>query len=241
MAKRIAGGLAAMGFTIVSGLAMGIDAVVHAETRRCGGKTAAFLGCGVERAYPASNRRLMDDIIENGAVYSEYPPGCEPMPHNFPQRNRLISGMSLATVVIEAGARSCSLITAGFAGEQGRDIFAVPGNVTSPQSQGSNALIRDGAALVTSAEDILFALNPFLADVEPEISAVAEAGVDLASLDRPSRSIACFLRDHGPHDIDAITLQCGLSAGEAATAAIMLELKGVIRREQGGLYFSATP
>jgi DNA processing protein len=163
VARTLAGDLAARGYTIVSGMAMGIDAAAHAEALAAGGSTVAFLGCGVDRAYPASNRRLMDEIVGHGEVYSEFMPGALPMQQNFPQRNRLISGMCAGVVVVEAGERSGALITAGFAGEQGRDVFAVPGNINSPLSRGTNALIRDGAIPVTSADDILEALNPFFA------------------------------------------------------------------------------
>jgi DNA processing protein len=163
VAKTLAGDLAVRGYTIVSGMAMGIDAAAHAEALAAGGSTVAFLGCGVDRAYPASNRRLMGEIARHGEIYSEFMPGALPLQQNFPQRNRLISGMCAGVVVVEAGERSGALITAGFAGEQGRDVFAVPGNINSPLSRGTNALIRDGAIPVTSADDILEALNPFFA------------------------------------------------------------------------------
>ncbi|MDR1439607.1 MAG: DNA-processing protein DprA [Clostridiales bacterium] len=180
VARMLAGGLAARGLTIVSGMAMGIDAAAHAEALAVGGKTVAFLGCGVERAYPAGNRRLMDEIVRRGEAYSEFMPGTLPMQQNFPQRNRLISGMSAGVVVVEANERSGALITAGFAGEQGRDVFAVPGNINSPQSRGTNALIRDGAIAVTSADDVLEALNPFLAfcGAESGMESGMESGVD---------------------------------------------------------------
>lgn len=168
--KKLVAGLADYGFTIVSGMAMGVDAIAHESAIEAGARTVAFLGCGVERPYPAGNRRLMDAIVGHGAVYSEYPPGTAPYQYNFPQRNRLISGMSLGVVVIEASERSGSLITARFAGEQGRDVFAVPGNITSPLSRGSNALLRDGAMIATSADDIALSINHYISFGKPRLS-----------------------------------------------------------------------
>ncbi|MCL2163133.1 MAG: DNA-processing protein DprA [Oscillospiraceae bacterium] len=162
VAWRLAGELAGHGYTVVSGMAMGIDATAHKSALAAGGETVAVLGGGVDRASPVSNGKLMDEIMLRGAVYSEFLPGSFPQRANFPRRNRIISGMSIATIVVEAGEKSGALITAGFSAEQGKDVFSVPGNITSPLSVGTNALIRDGAIPVTCTEDVLFALDPFL-------------------------------------------------------------------------------
>ena len=241
MTRKITAGLAGLGFTIVSGLAAGIDAIAHKAALDAGAKTIAVLGCGVDRAYPYENRRLMDAVIEAGSVYSEYPPGSAPFQQNFPRRNRLICGMSIGIVVIEAGERSGALITAGYAGEQGRDIFAVPGNATSPMSKGANALLRDGAALVTSAEDIAFALNKYLCPSEISLFDIqeykrAESERRLAALNPEELKIARCLQERGPQDIDGIAGFCRLQAGAAASAAVMLELKEIIRRQADGTY-----
>ena len=239
--KRLVEGLAAYGFSIVSGLAAGIDAAAHRAALDAGVKTIAFLGCGVDRVYPAGNRALMGDIIMNGSVYSEYLPGAIPLQQNFPRRNRLISGASLATVVVEAGERSGSLITAGFAGEQGRDVFAVPGNITSPLSKGSNALIRDGAYIATSAEDIVFALNKFMDPTCDNYANISErrrkeAELALESLNGAELALAQLLKNRGPQNIDDIADQCAIPVSEAGAVAILLEIKGILRRMPDGAY-----
>ena len=250
MTKKLVLGLAAYGFTIVSGLATGIDAYAHMAAIEGGAKTVAFLGCGVERAYPAINRKLMDDVIKNGAVYSEYLPGTIPFQRNFPQRNRLISGASLGTVVVEAGERSGALITAGFAGDQGRDVFAVPGNATSPLSQGTNALLRDGAQVVTAVEDIIYAMNKYIGSENREFFESAQSERKriekriefdraMASLDVSERLVAKIVKDRGPQDIDSIAAQCSISAGDAGALAVMLEVKGLFRRMEDGAYMFA--
>jgi DNA processing protein len=147
--------MARQGALIVSGLAKGIDAAAHRGALRAGGFAAAVLGCGVDVVYPASSRRLYEDLAATGVLLSEYPPGTEPARHHFPARNRIISGLSLATVVVEAPEKSGALITAATALEQGRDVFAVPGPIDAPASRGCNALIRDGAGLVSESWDIL--------------------------------------------------------------------------------------
>jgi len=241
MTKKIVAGLAGYGFAIASGLAAGIDAVAHKTALSEGAKTVAVLGCGVEKAYPYENRRLMEEVVAKGAVYSEYPPGSTPYQQNFPRRNRLISGMSIGVVVIEAGGRSGSLITAGYAGEQGRDIFAVPGNATSPMSAGTNALLRDGAAFATSAEDVAFALNKYMCPAEVSLFDIqeqkrADAERRLAGLGPEELRAARCLREHGPQAIDEFAVRCGMQAGAAASVAVILEIKGVLRRLVDGTY-----
>ena len=155
VAEELGYELAKQGAVVVSGLAKGIDAAAHRGALRAGGFTAAILGCGVDVVYPAENRRLYEDILATGVLLSEYPPGTRPEGWHFPERNRIMSGLSLATVVVEADRDSGALITARAALEQGRDVFAVPGPIHAPQSRGCNELIRDGAGLVTCGWDIL--------------------------------------------------------------------------------------
>lgn len=161
MAGVLAQELAMNGITVVSGMARGIDSYAHKSALDANGRTIAVTGCGLDIVYPPENRRLAEIIAAKGAVISEYMPGIQPMPHNFPARNRIISGISLGVVVIEASEKSGSLITVNMALEQGRDVFAVPGNVTSMNSRGTNKLIKDGAKLVTGIDDILEELSIF--------------------------------------------------------------------------------
>ena len=158
-AYRLAGDLAKRGVTVVSGLAYGIDTEAHKGALDHGGRTIAVLGCGLDQCYPKSNARLMQQIERQGAVLSEYPIGMGPVPGNFPARNRIISGLAKGVVVVEAAAKSGALITAEFALEQGREVFAVPGNINSELSEGTNRLIQEGAKLVSCVEDILEELN----------------------------------------------------------------------------------
>ncbi len=159
VARALSRDLAAGGVTVVSGLAVGIDTEAHLGALEAGGWTLAVLGSGLDQVYPWENRQLADRIAEAGALITEFPPGTQPAAQNFPIRNRIISGLSLGVVVVEADEASGALITAGYAADQGRDVFAVPGPITSPQSRGTNRLIQDGAGLVTGADDILEALK----------------------------------------------------------------------------------
>jgi DNA processing protein len=158
-AFKIASELALSDIVIVSGMARGIDTAAHSGALDAGGKTVAVLGCGVDVVYPPENRNLMERILKSGAVISEYPPGIPPSTFNFPARNRIISGMSLGTLVVEAGLKSGSLITANCALEQGRDVFSIPGNITNYNSMGTNRLIKDGAKIVLDSDDILEELS----------------------------------------------------------------------------------
>ncbi len=159
MSKRLSSELARHGVTVVSGMARGVDSRAHYGALEAGGRTIAVLGCGVDIVYPRENRNLMNEICSKGAVISEFLPGTEPMPFNFPARNRIISGLSQGVVIVEASEKSGSLITADYALEQGRDVFAVPGNINSVNSSGTNRLIREGARIITCAGDILDELN----------------------------------------------------------------------------------
>jgi DNA processing protein len=154
-ATKLAGGLSHSGAVVVSGMALGVDAASHKGALKAGGKTIAVIGCGIDIDYPVANRELKRLIAQNGAVVSEYPPGVRPDRINFPTRNRIIAGLSLGTVVVEAGGRSGALITASLAAEMGRDVFAVPGSIFSPMSEGTNRLLRDGAKPVCTVIDII--------------------------------------------------------------------------------------
>ncbi len=228
-ARRLARDLAAAGITIVSGLALGIDTIAHTAALEAGGRTIAVLASGVDRIYPERNRDLAERICAQGALISDYPLGTPPAPLNFPPRNRIIAGLSLATVVVEASESSGALITVQFALDQGREVLAVPGSIFNPLSAGPHRLIRDGAALVTSAEDVLNALNlagSGALDDEPlelALSADEEAIYQVLSAE--------------PQHIDTIGRAAACSAATTAAALALLELKG-IARQVAPLYYA---
>jgi DNA processing protein len=170
--RTLAGNLARNGVTIVSGLARGIDAQAHRTALEAGGRTIAVFGSGIDIIYPSEHRKLAQAIVENGALISEYALGTPPEGSNFPPRNRIISGLSLGVVIVEAGVRSGALITADYAGEQGRDVFAVPGNIFHRGSKGTNRLIQQGAKLVLTVEDVLEELNLTMISQQAEVRAV---------------------------------------------------------------------
>jgi DNA processing protein len=221
-AHRLSYDLAQRGVTLVSGLAIGIDSVAHAAALEAGGRTVAVLGSGVDLPYPERNRGLAERIMAQGALVSDYPLGTRPAAMNFPPRNRLISGMSLGTVVVEAGERSGALITVEFALEQGRDVFAVPGHIFSRQSAGTHWLLRDGATLATCAGDILDGLNLTNAAVQRE--ARAELPSD------PAELALIELLSYEPQHVDLIGRAAGLPPGQVAAALAVLELKGLVRQ-----------
>ncbi|NJN17689.1 MAG: DNA-protecting protein DprA [Oscillochloris sp.] len=222
VAIRLAGELAAAGITIVSGLALGIDALAHRAALDAGGRTLAVLGSGVDRPYPLQNRRLADRIRTAGALISDFPLGTAPVAANFPPRNRIISGLALATVVVEAGERSGALITVEFALEQGRDVLAVPGSILAAQNVGTNRLIRNGAQPVLGVQDILAALN--IDQVVAQQSARNELPVE------PAEALVLEQINAEPRHSDEIGRAIGLSAAETSAALVTLELKGFIRQ-----------
>ena len=223
--------LAGHGLTIVSGLARGVDGLVHQHALKAGGRTIAVLGSGVDVIYPPEHRKLAEAICENGAVISDYPMGTKPDGVNFPPRNRIISGLSLATIVIEAGARSGALITADFAVEQGRDVFAVPGNILSPASMGTNALIQKGAYALVSPQDVLDVLD--LSQVDDFKSARQVLPADT------TESKILQVMGFEPVHIDQICNETGLAVEKVSAALTMMELKGMVQHV-GGMRYAGT-
>lgn len=230
-AETLSREVAAQGLTVVSGLARGIDAAAHRGALAAGGQTIAVLGCGIDRIYPRENARLYAQIVENGTLLSEYLPGSDPLPGHFPGRNRIISGLSRGTLVIEAAIDSGSLITAELALEQGREVFAVPGSIDRPTSAGPNQLIKDGAHPVTEAEDILAALWPGHS-CRPLRAAAAPFA---ETLGEPSRSVWAALGEF-PRHIDDLTGELGLTAGELSAILLHLELQGGVAQLPGARY-----
>jgi len=214
--------LVANGITVVSGLARGIDGVAHKNTIIAGGRTLAVLGSGVDRIYPPEHRQLADEIAQNGAVLSDYPPGTAPEGGNFPPRNRIISGLSQVVVVIEAGKRSGALITAAFAAEHGRDVFAVPGNMFAPQSKGTNVLIREGAQIMLDPQDVLEVLN--LANIGKQRSARSVLPADATEAQLYN------LLDREPLHVDEIRARSELPIEQVSATLTLMELKGMVRQ-----------
>ncbi len=226
-AADISRDLARAGLTIVSGMAAGIDAAAHRGALSAGGRTIAVLGCGADVCYPAENRRLYDAIAATGAILSEHAPGTGPDAYHFPARNRIISGMARAILVVEAGPKSGSLITARLALEQGRDVFAVPGSIYSFKARGAHQLIRSGAALVESGQDIIDALGMAASSgpAQPEAPAIE-------TLSPEARRI-CDLLAAGPAHIDRLICETGLSSGAISAVLLELELGGFVRQLPG--------
>jgi DNA processing protein len=229
-AARLAADLASRGVVVVSGLARGVDSAAHRGALQAG-RTIAVLGSGVDRVYPSEHAPLAREIAERGLVVSEYPPGTPPLPFHFPMRNRLISGLSRAVVVIEAHEKSGSLITASCALEQGRDVMAVPGNVLSGRNRGGHALIRDGAKIVECADDILGELGLVPARGG---TAAADATADLTAVS--ADPVLRRMLPGQPCDLDAIAAASGLDAERLLPRLIDLELRGLIRRVGGGRF-----
>jgi DNA processing protein len=220
VARMLGRELAAAGLVIVSGLARGIDGEAHRGALEAGGATVAVLGCGIDRDYPRAHASLAERIRVSGAVVSEYPPGTEPAPWRFPARNRIIAGLSLASVVVEARERSGALITADFALELGREVFAVPGEITAALSAGTNDLLRQGAAPLLSPEDVLGALGIERPQAPPPPMSGAAA------------SVLRLLSDSA-RDFDALVRLGGRSTAEIAAALVELELAGLVDEAEG--------
>lgn len=249
IAKHFAAELAQAGFTIVSGLALGIDAASHQGALSTTGRTVAVAGTGLDQVYPAQHLELAYKIAEKGALISEFPPGTPPDSPHFPQRNRIISGLCLGTVVIEASMKSGSLITARYANEQGREVFAVPGALSNPQSRGCHQLIKDGAKLVESAEDIIEELrlhlpiaptteSPVISITQPISSSLAPAVTAPPPLFEADPEYTSLLKymDTTATSVDKLVDASGLTAEAISSMLLILELQGVVKAQSGGLY-----
>lgn len=238
IAEKFASQLAELGITVVSGLAKGVDAAAHRGCLRTGGQTIAVVGCGLSHVYPPQNRELFAQISQKGAVISEFPMTMPPISFNFPARNRIISGLSLAVLVVEASLKSGALITSHFALEQGRDVFAVPGKIDHPNSQGVNQLIKQGAKLVTCFEDIVQELEPQL---RRNLAAPKKAAEDLTGYDvgqdlcENEFAIVNVLNQE-PVYIDDLVSQCGQSPADVASLLLKLELKKCVKQLPGKYY-----
>jgi DNA processing protein len=234
IARRLAHDLARSGLVVTSGLATGIDAAAHAGALEAGAPTIAVYGCGIDRVYPAVHRALAGELRCRGALVSEFAPGVHPQPWLFPRRNRVISGLALGTLVVEAAATSGSLVTARHALDQGREVFAVPGSIHNPLSRGCHQLLRDGAVLTETAADVVAELRGFqAARVERDGPDGTRSGaVELSS---PERRVfeAC---DFTPLGLDEVVDQSGLTAPEVSSILTALELRGLIAAAPGGCY-----
>ncbi|MGD2012012.1 MAG: DNA-processing protein DprA [Desulfobacterales bacterium] len=235
MAARLSAELAACGVTVVSGMARGIDTAAHEGALQSGGRTVAVLGSGLEKVYPAENRKLFQTIVRNGAVLSEFPMLTKPEPHNFPIRNRIISGMSYGTVIVEASKKSGSLITARLAAEQNREVFAVPGSVQSFKSIGTHTLIKQGAKLVENAQDVL-----------EEIAGPLFEGIRLDDRPPPTKkeppalsteeAIVCGALEPYPIHIDDLGRKLSMAPGKLASILLQLELNGFVEQSPGNFF-----
>jgi len=239
LAGEFARSLSAAGLVVTSGLATGIDAAAHGGVLAAGGATVAVLGCGLDRIYPPAHRSLALDIGRGGALVSEFPPGTPPRAHHFPRRNRLISGLTLGTLVVEAAARSGSLITARLALEQGREVFAAPGSIRNPLSRGCHALIRQGAKLVETVGDILEELGPLAA-----CAAVAPAPVTPSGDGGPwsaHQGRLMELLGFDPTPMDVLIERSGLTPEEVSSMLLVLELHGYVVAAPGGQFCRNQP
>jgi len=231
-AHRFAAAVAAQGWTIISGLAAGIDGAAHEGALSAGGSTIAVIGTGIDRVYPASHQALARRIAEAGLLVSELALGTPPLAQNFPQRNRIIAGLSQGTLVVEAALRSGSLITARLAAEAGREVMAIPGSILAPQSAGCHALIRQGAALVDSPEQVLDELGALPPLPKPAVATVTghpPAGAE-------PEDIVLRALGHDPLSLDALIDRCGWPAPALSVHLLTLELDGLVARLPGGLY-----
>lgn len=240
-ARRFAEALVDCGYAVTSGLALGIDSECHQGAIAGSGKTIAVLGSGLNRIYPARNGKLAREIVDHqGTLVCELPPQSSPQPFNFPRRNRIISGLSHGVLVVEAARRSGSLITARLAGEQGREVFSVPGSIRNPLTQGCHALIRNGAKLVESPKDILEEL-PAMLSWEQSRGAIHTADTKNTTACAMQDTNAAMVLEHIGHDpvtVDELAMAAGISTGETAAALVLLELKGEIEHHEGRFVLS---
>jgi len=248
-ARAFALELVEQGLTVTSGLAAGIDGAAHAAAVEAGGHTVAVTGTGLDRVYPAANRQLAAAIRNHGVLVSEFPPGTGPQRSHFPSRNRIISGLSLGVLVIEAGLNSGSLITARQASEQGREVFALPGSIHNPMSKGCHRLIRDGAKLVESVSDILQELAPLAGHLAQNLRAAAvpalpsrlDMGTEDPQIDgNPEYRQLWRALGHDPLPVDSIIRASGLTAKAVSAMLLMLELRGKVEAHPGGAFSRKT-
>ena len=241
VAERLAGDLAARGVTIVSGLARGIDTAAHRGALAAGGRTIAVLGTGIDRRYPTENRRLADQIAANGALVTQFEPGVPPQTWNFPTRNRTIAGLSLGVVVVEAAERSGALSTAGAAADFGREVFAVPGRITTETARGCHGLLRDGATLVRSWTDIV---QEFPSPWRDAVRDVATVAADAPSLSAPTSDeaiVLATLASDEPLHIERVIARCAMAPARVAAALMTLELGGRARQLEGQRWLLVAP
>jgi DNA processing protein len=250
LASHLASELADRGFTVVSGLARGVDTAAHRGALEAGGRTVAVMGCGIDIVYPSENEGLARSICGSGALVTEFVPGTPPLRQNFPMRNRIISGLSLGTVVVEAAEKSGALITAGFALEQNRSVFAVPGAPGIPGSRGSNGLLKQGARLVESVEDILEEIDPQIARQgradgsagtiqcsQPDEARLSAPGAQ--GLTREEQKLVDLLSDRPAH-VDELSRSLGMEAHVTLGLLLMLEARGLARSMPGKFYVKET-
>ena len=230
--ERIGRELAKNGITVVSGLARGIDSIAHLSALKEGGRTLAVFGSGLDVIYPPENQKLAEKITGSGAIISEFLLGTKPEAPNFPRRNRLISGLSLGVVIVEAGEKSGALLTAACALEQNREVFAIPGNLDSKNSEGTNALIKQGAKLVTRVEDILEELK---ITRKGDRTPLAPPEQDLSQLTDTEKRIFSLISDE-PHHIDKIASLTSLGVPQALSTLLSLELKGLVKQLSGKMF-----
>lgn len=226
VAHRFGRELAEAGFVIVSGMARGVDSYAHRGCLEAGGRTIAVLGSGLDVVYPRENRKLAEQITETGILLTEFVPGTAPLPHNFPARNRIIAGLSLGILVVEAGAKSGALITADFALEQGKDVFAVPGPITSPNSKGTHHLIKQGAKLVDQVGDILEEYHVGESTFHPEVQ-------DTMLLLTPDEQAVYDILDWSPRRVEELIEKTGWAPGKMQTVLTLLELHGLVEQLPG--------
>lgn len=232
-ARAFAADLAARGLAITSGLALGIDAAAHRGALEAGGVTLAVIGTGPDRIYPARHRDLAHEIVEHGAIVSEFPTGISVRREHFPRRNRLISGLSLGVLVIEAGLRSGSLVTARHALEQGREVFAIPGSIHNPVARGCHALIRQGAKLVECSDHVIEELPPLELAVDRRGSKDEAAADDNEDAEQAALLTAL---GHDPEPLDTLLQRTGLTPDRLSSMLLLLELRGLVAACPGGRY-----
>ena len=235
IAREFSHSLTEAGLVITSGLALGIDAAAHKGALESTGKTIAVLGTGPDRIYPAKHLKLAEQVVNSGTIVTEFVPGTTPNKGNFPRRNRVISGLALGTLVVEAAQRSGSLITARFAMEQGKEVFAIPGSIRNPQARGTHALIREGAKLVESVDDIIEDLGPLFATLFP-VENKEKTKSDSGKTYKGDQKLIMESLGYDPVSVNELVERSGLTASEVSSILLSLELEGDVSSQVGGMY-----